>query len=618
MPQIGSFFYKPKKRETNVTAKRWNIFSIIRKVIGKTCMALGAMLLFSIILSTILVVTLGNKAPPLPDKMVLVLRIENGIVEVNAVPGLLDPFPESHPTVRGVVEVLDYAAKDDRVEGLVVSYQGGVMGVAHVQELRSAIFRFRETGKFTKIYSPSYMDGSMGMSRYYFASAFEEIWMQPVGLLSVSGINAELPFAKAILDKVGVRAQFEQREEYKSAMETFTRDTISPESKETLASLFGNVSTKMISDIANDRGLALSEITPQVDKGVLTGEEALSSQLIDRLDYSDVLISEIEEALNIEDEESKVQLVSMSRYYGDMKKQQKLTAKKDTSKTKVALIYVNGTIVDSSNTPGAAVGGDIAEAITDAYKDEDIKAIVVRVDSPGGSPTASETIRRALAKAQAEGKKVIVSMGTVAASGGYWVSTDADKIYALPGTLTGSIGVIMGKFELSGLWEKIGIEWDGVKVGRNANFWSMHKPFSDTAEERLNILIDDVYAAFIRRVSEGRKMSPEQVRSVAKGRAWTGEQAKANGLVDELGGLDVALDGTAQMLGLKNRDSLNVVRIPRELTKIEQLIEILEGEVSLSPFMKTVLSFQKRFDNAAHLSRMNTMAYDPLAGEVRR
>jgi protease-4 len=284
----------------------------------------------------------------------------------------------------------------------------------------------------------------------------------------------------------------------------------------------------------------------------------------------------------------------------------------------VALIYVTGTIMDVSGAQGNAGADDIAATITKAYSDKDISAIVVRVDSPGGSPTASETIRRALVKAQEKDKKVIVSMGPVAASGGYWISTHADKIFATPATLTGSIGVVMGKFEASDLWNKIGLNWEGPQIGKNAGIWSINQPFTEDELARMNVLIDNTYEAFLTRVAEGRGLSESQVRRIARGRVWTGEQARNVGLVDELGGLDQTLDFTAKMLGKGDRHDINVVKMPRELSGIERFLELIGQEVSIGAALKNAtgidpvfLKSLKGVANQAALSQQSpAMVYD--------
>ena len=579
MKNFGSLFYKPKKNERALKTKRWNIWAILGKAIKRTCMAIGAMVLISSLISAFLLSRIATKsAPSLPDDIVLVFNIDEGISETQTKPSLLEPFPFMQPTLRNVIDTLEKAKDDARVRGLVVKLNGTGINIAHIQELRTAIKDFKREGKFTKIYATSYSDPMGGLSQYYLASVFDEIWMQPVGMLSISGLSMTMPFAKTAMDKLGVSAQFFQREEFKSAMENFTNSEISPSNQAALTSLLNDLSLKMLNDIAQERIIKPPLLKTHIDKGILTGQEALNARLLDRLDYGDVMLSEIRKQATGDPDDKSVELVTLSTY---SQHKAKASVKEDA----VALIYVVGAIVDQAGKGGNAGADEIAQTIAEAYNDEKIKAIVVRVDSPGGSPSASETIRRALVKAKEKGKKVIISMGPVAASGGYWIATDADKIFASSGTITGSIGVIMGKFEASALFEKLGINWQGPQFGENADIFLPHKRFDDTANARMNVLIDDVYNAFITRVSQGRKLTPAQAKEVAKGRAWTGDQAIKNGLVDQIGGLNNALDDAAIMLGYSSRHDIAVVRMPRELNSVERILELFGQEVSLGKFI---------------------------------
>ena len=592
MPKIGSLFYKQKPRDKEVSQKRWNIPSMIWTVIKRACMALGAMVLISTLISVFLIskMTSGSGAKSLPNDMVLVFKIENGVTELQSQPSFLEPFPFTQPTLRNVINTIDKAKNDDRVRGIVFSLKGGGVSLSHVQELRGAIARFQESGKFTKIYASSYASGVGGLSQYYLASIFDEIWMQPVGMVSISGIDARMPFAKDLMDKVGVSAEFLQREEFKSAMENFTNSNISDENKAVLTSIFENLTDQMIDGISLDRDLDKKDMIALMNKAILTGKEAVEAKLIDRLDYADVLLSEIRESVNGDPEDETVQLVNLGVYSQSLNKTKQpksSTVHNLTTKNNVALIYVVGAIMDTASAQASAGADEISATITEAYNDESIDAIVLRVDSPGGSPSASETIRRALVKAQEKGKKVIVSMGPVAASGGYWVSTHADYIYATPATLTGSIGVVMGKFQAQDLWKKMGVNWEGPQIGENADIWSFNEPFDAQALERMNVLIDETYEQFLVRVSEGRGIAMENARRFAKGRAFTGEQARNAKLVDDLGGLEDALEYTAKVLGGddKSRENLNVIKMPRDLNGVERFLDLLGQEVSIGQFL---------------------------------
>lgn len=611
MKHIGSLFYKPKRKDKEISAKRWNFPSIIWRAVVKACTVIGAMILISAAMSTLLIIVGSKASAPLPEDMVLVFKLENGIAELPKRPSLLDPFPFMQPTLRNVIDTIEKAKDDERVRGIVFSVKGGGVSISQIQELRTAIENFKESGKFTKIFSPSYADGNGGLGMYYLAAAFDEIWMQPVGMLSISGLNMEMPFARSALEKIGVEAHFFQRERYKSAMENFTNSNMSDASRKNLEELIGNLSARMMDGVVKGRGLGYVTVGQLIDQGLLTGQEALDAKLIDRLDYADVLVSEIRQSATGNADDESVKLITLARYSQD-----KVKPSKEASKHKsVALIYAVGAIVPTAGAQGNAGADKISAAITEAYEDDDIGAIVLRVDSPGGSPSASETIRRALVKAKEKNKKVIVSMGSVAASGGYWIATDADRIFASGGTITGSIGVIMGKFEASELWEKIGVNWEGPKMGRNSDIWSINQPFDEMETERMNTLIDYTYDAFLERVAEGRGMKVAEVRSIAQGRAWTGEDAQINGLVDELGGLNKALDYAATTVGGQTRKDVKIIPIPKELNRMEQLLEIFgQEQVSIGKFFgfdnATTKKVSAMINQIGLTQESNTTVYD--------
>ncbi len=621
MSKVRSYFYRSKKETSVEKPKRWKPMSILWSAIKKTCMAIGAMFLLSAIISTCTIATIGAGAkPPLPDDMVLVFPLEQNVTERQTRPSLLDPFPFMQPTLSSIITSLDRAKDDTRVRGVIFSLKGGSIGMAHAQELRSAILRFKESGKFTKIYAPNYADGMGGLTQYYLASAFDEIWMQPVGMLSIAGLSLEQPFAKTAMDKLGVSAQFLQREEFKSAMENFTNTEMSAENREALASILNSWTGEVVNAVSTTRGIDKSTLGNLINLGLLTGEEALKYKLIDRLDYADLIMPEIQKSVTGNADDESVKLVKLGDYAS--RKQPKPISEIAST---VALVHVSGSIVDSDKTGSRAGAVEISAAIAEAAKDKNVKSIIVRVNSPGGSPTASETIRRAIQKARESGKPVYISMGPMAASGGYWISAETDRIFAAQGTLTGSIGVVMGKFEASELWTKLGVNWQGPQVGANADIWSLNQPFDDVALARLNVLIDETYDAFLTRVSDGRNMTPEQVRQIAKGRAYTGAQALELNLVDEIGGLDVALDYAAQQLGEENRYDIRVKTFPKELSGVERFMQILGQEVGISKFLANAIGVDPavsrqitKFSDEVHLfTRESPIAvYDPVAASL--
>lgn len=542
---------------------------------------LGAAVLFSALVGTIVsATTLKNLRAPavLPDEMVLYLPLENGLLEHQNVTGLFD---DGTLTVRDVVASLDRAAGDPRVRGFVAKLAGGELDLVHVEELRAAIARFRESGKFAFIYAPSYES----LSQYYFASAFEQIWLQPMGIVSVPGVQIEIPYARAVLDKIGVEPQVFARKEYKNLFESFTDTEMSPESREMMAALVGDLGKTMIDGVTADREMKPGEFQKLVNKALFTGDDALEAKLVDRLDYTDTFNAEIKQLVKGDPENDEAIFTPVEAYVKNEPALSFLPV--NTEKPRVALVYAVGQIVQYDDSgANLAAAETLVQNIREAAEDDSVGVIVLRVDSPGGDPTAAETIRRALVQAQERGKKVVVSMGSSAASGGYWIAADADYIFAQPTTLTGSIGVTGGKFSLRDMWGKIGVNWDGVHWGENAGLWSFNQPYSDSEAARMDMLMDHVYAGFVSRVAAGRGMTPEQVDAVAGGRVWTGAQAKTVGLVDELGGLDKALDHAAVLAGVADRHALEVLVMPRTRTAFEKFIEMLAMQASMGTFFQ--------------------------------
>ncbi len=594
----GSLFAAVRQKPVAPAKKGpWQYLTGFLRFFGRNlrrlCTFMGAIMVFGIV-----VFLIGANAEQetyvIPDQMVLTLRLNNGLSEHPPEMSLLGGFSSlaaAPLTVRELVSVLDYARNDNSVKAVAVSIEGGEFALSQVQEIRAAVKRFRESGKPTYAYSPSYAEAGGSMGAYYLAAAFENIWMQPVGAVSLPGFDASMPFTRKALEKLGVNPQFYQRKEYKSVMENFTRDSISPENREMTASLLGDITSVMVMDIANDRELDVDAAYAIINRAVFTDTEALDAHLVDKLSYYDLLVSHLRETLVGRADNEDLKMVSMGRYHkssmGEM-------SPKTDKRPHVGLIYASGNIVADGSQGGfnsnLAAADRITNAMNRAIRDKKIKAIVLRIDSPGGSPTASETIRRAVVHAQEKGKPVIVSMGTMAGSGGYWIATDADRIFALPSTLTGSIGVASGKVELGALMEKIGVNWEGVKLGENADMWSFTKPFTPTGEERMNAMIDNIYAAFTERVATGRKLTPEAVERIAKGRVWTGNQGLELGLVDELGGLDAALNYTATKVGAKTRDEIRIVDLPRALTPFDRILELMNMDVMMGHVATTFMN----------------------------
>lgn len=579
--------YQPRRRREDQGPRRFaGFFHRIFFVIGVAA-TISVFFLF-LTLSRMM-----NYTPPaLPEKILLTYTFKAGVSETAGKPSLSQPLLRPAATLQEIVEALRAAAKDDRVKGFAARLEDADFSLAQVQELRDALAAFRKAGKFAWIYSDSFGGFSSGMGDYYLASAFENVWMQPVGVVAVNGMAMEVPFVKGVLDKVGVTADFAHKGAYKATPESLTETGMSPEHRAMVEGLLSDLSAQVVSGMSADRGLTEADMRATIDMAPLSDTAALQRRLIDRIGYHDEMIEEAKAKAGLEKDADSTDLLGYALVSGAhdigkgmpgfvsklVRKDAPPSAHKD--KAKIALIYGVGDIVPYGGKSQAGIGESgmsadkIVAAFRSAQKDEDVAAIVFRVDSPGGAPSAAETIRRAIVQARAKGKPVVVSMGGSAASGGYWVATGADRIVAQPATLTGSIGVFGGKFVLAGLWDKLDVKWEGAAVGKSARMWSSNAPFTPEEKARFDAMLGNIYDAFIARVMEGRNMSRERALSVAEGRVWTGKQAKDLGLVDVLGGLDTAVAEARTLAGLDAAQEVPVVRFPPRKSTLELFISL--------------------------------------------
>jgi len=391
--------------------------------------------------------------------------------------------------------------------------------------------------------------------------------MQPSGDLGLTGLAAESPFLRGTLDKLGIVPRGDHRYEYKNALNVFTeREYTAPHREATLA-LVGSFFEQMVRGIAEARSLPLDDVRTLIDRGPFYGQEAVAAGLVEGLAYRDEVLDHSKETAGEGSE-----LVGLSDY------RQRARRLYDRGET-IALIYGVGNVVRGKSeldpfSGGTTMGSDtVAGAFRDAIEDDDVKAILFRVDSPGGSYVASDTIWRETVRAREAGKPVIVSMGSVAASGGYFVSMAADKIVAQPGTITGSIGVLYAKFLTAGFWEKAGISWDSVQTSSNANLWSGLDDYTPEQWARIQDWLDRIYEDFTNKVAEGRALPKESVLEVAKGRVWSGEDAKRMSLIDELGGFRQAIALAREAAGIEPDAPVRLRVFPEEKPVWQRLLE---------------------------------------------
>ncbi|MFI0451660.1 signal peptide peptidase SppA [Actinomadura sp. 6N118] len=482
--------------------------------------------------------------------LVLELDLTDGIVETPPADPVAAILSMRRTHLRDVLDGLRRARSDSRVRALVVKITGGI-GLAMVQELREAVTAVREAGKLTVAWAETFGEGGRGTVPYYLASAFDKVYLQPTGEVGLTGVALEEPFFAGSLEKLGVQPRFAKRYEYKTMANTFMEKAYTPEHEESSQRLVASLGEQITAGIAAARDLPVDRVRELTDRGPLLASEALDAGLVDRLGYRDEVYGDLREEFG---EHALLRYVARYNRTHSLSRRLPQPGKQEV----VALINGHGQIRLGRSgrggplpTQGTAMGSDtIGAALRAAVKDDRVKAIVFRVDSPGGSAVASDAIWREVILARKAGKPVIVSMGNVAASGGYYVAMAADTIVAQPGTITGSIGVVVGKAVVNGLLDRIGVGVGTVADGEHARMFSSTKDFSDSEWERVNASLDQIYDDFTRKVAEGRDLSRERVHELARGRVWTGADAKEHGLVDELGGLDLALDLARKKGGL--------------------------------------------------------------------
>jgi protease-4 len=492
------------------------------------------------------------RPPALPQRFVLAADWRGELAEAVAAPDLLSLELTPALTVSEVVLGLDAAARDPRVAGLVVRLDDTAHGFAVAQELRAAVGRVRAAGKFTIAHADSFGELSSGNEGYYLASAFDEIHLQPVGLVGLTGLKAELPLARDLLSSLGIELEVVRRAEYKTALESFTESELTAPNREMLDAMLDVLDAQLVQGIAGGRHLDPAEVRRLVDSGPFTGEEALAARLVDRVAHEDESFAAARSRPG-----GSTATVALADYAATLEHDQ-------ATAPRVALIRAVGAIRRGEGGIGSGVAADeMAAALAEAAEDDAVRAVLLRIDSPGGSAVASETIARGVRRVREAGKPVIASMGNAAASGGYWIAMDATRIVAQPATLTGSIGVVAGKPTLAGVWDKLGVNWAEIDRGANASIWSLNLPYSPQARARVEAIVDSLYGDFTAGVARGRSLPLDRVQAIAKGRVWTGETAKGLGLVDELGGLDTALLAVRRELGLPEGAALDIEPLPR-------------------------------------------------------
>jgi protease-4 len=497
----------------------------------------------------------ASRPAPLPGKTVLNLDLRGSLTDQPPQDGLAF-FNTGQVSVMGVEEALRRAETDTHVAGLFVRLPDGGMTPAAADELRLAFQRFRAAGKPILAYSQGLYAQGVTTATYELGAASGDFWMQPSASFQAVGLAQEDLFLKDFFDKYGVVPDYQQRYQYKNAVNGYLYNDYTPAHREAELSWMGSVYASSLAAAAQDRKLTPQALTATIEGGPYSADEALAKGLIDHVGE----VKEAEDAV-LKAAGDGAQFAEFTDYA--VRARATPPTSLGTLPT-IALIQAEGDIVTGTAGHGGAFGGgqniysdDLAKAFYDAAADKDVKAIVFRLSSPGGSDTASEEILSAIRAAKAAGKPVVVSMGDYGASGGYWVSSAASEIVAEPSTLTGSIGVFGGKLAVGPALAKFGVDIRGLKVGGDfADSFGAAGPMSASQRVAFSAWMDRIYQGFVQRVAEGRRLPVQRVEDIAKGHVWTGAQAKTLGLVDQLGGFQVAVDRAKALSGISGQARL--------------------------------------------------------------
>lgn len=510
------------------------------------------------------------------EATLVVFTIKGPYPEKPSPPG---PFGDMQPSLRKVIQRLDEAAKDDDVDAVLLRIELGTLGPGSIHEIRHAIHRVQQADK------PVYAEMESGMgTQYMVAVACDHVAMPPSGMLSLTGVRAEVTFYKGLLDKLGVEAEFLQMGKYKGAGEPYSRTEMSQPLRESFEAVVDSLYETLVQAVADGRGMEDYRVKTLIDEGFFTAAAAKKADLIDQVAYRDQVQSTIKKALRADELEVVTQYrkkkvdVDFSGFSGMMKLMELMFGggrKQEEKKQgkKIAVVYAEGMIVPGKPSRGLfgseAIGSaSMVKTLQTAADDEDVAAIVLRVNSPGGSAVASDVIWREIVNIE---KPVIASMGNVAASGGYYIAMGADKIVASPGTITGSIGVIGGKLVVGGLYDKLGLSTEVISRGKMNEVFSVVEPFSPEERATLMRMLKAIYHDFVSKAAKGRDMKFDKMEKLAQGRIYTGSMAASNGLIDRVGSLQDAIDEAKKAAGLKPDEEVELLILPRPKTFLEEL-----------------------------------------------
>jgi len=552
------------------------------------------LIITGILISLVLVVLIGlaalvaafrHREPPIADNSVLTLRVSGPLPDYVPDDPLRKIFGGPEQSLSNLVLQFNKARVDKRIKSILLSVDMSAVGWGKSEEIRDAIADFRSSGK--PVYA--YMEGYSTDKEYYIASACDKVYMAPPSELFINGLAADVMFFRGSLDKLGIYPDMVQMGKYKTAVETFTRKDMSDANREFVNSLLDDLFNRYVESIAKARGKSAEDMRAIIDNAPYSSAKAKELGLIDGVAYRDEIEKELKAKLGYK-ESDQLNLVR-SATYNEVEPE---SLGLDQGE-KIAVIYATGDIGSgkSENSPSGdqSIGSDtLAKALNDARDDKTIKAIVIRVDSPGGSGLASDIIWHAVEAAKAK-KPVVISMSDVAASGGYYIAAGANKIIAQPSTITGSIGVFAGKPVIKGFYDWLGISNEYVLRGKQAGMFRESEKFTPEERAKFEDMVKRMYyEEFIPKVAKGRNKTPEYVDSVAQGRVWTGAQGKERGLVDEFGGLDRAVEVAKELAKIPKDKGVHRVILPYPQTFLQELLNVGDEQTRIKTQRQAVLS----------------------------
>lgn len=492
-----------------------------------------------------------NNGPSVDNKSMLVFDLSTTIQDTEPASTLAQAFQNNNTslTLRQVLESIAKAKEDSRISGIFLYGKGGIdqSGYATLSEIRQALADFKKSGKKILAYDVEWSE-----KEYYLGSIADQIMINPLGTVEFNGLSVQPLFYAGALDKFGVGVQVVRVGSYKSAVEPYTRQNMSPESRQQIRTLLDSVWGDFLTQVSSSRQINRAKLQAIADnQGILKPQAAIQAGLVDKIAYFDEVLAQLKEITGEpKQEDQSFRQISLESYTNGV-----LTSANQNNNNKIAVLYADGTIVDGAGEANEVGGDRYARELRQLRDNDEIKAVILRINSPGGSATASDIILREINRLS-EKKPVIVSMGDVAASGGYWISTGGKRIFAEKSTITGSIGVFGILFNLQKIGNNNGLTWDSVKTGQLADLSTNVRPKTEKELQIYQTFVNEIYNLFINKVSKSRKLPESKVREIAQGRVWSGQDALKIGLVDEIGGLEKAIQYTVKTTKLENNWSL--------------------------------------------------------------